>query len=133
MQSKQTIRLAVKIRKIHEKKIKGKKTPFRVVCERLNIRKEDGRTDEGLAYKIGYNDYEPSSREVRKRLGLRDVCSKCKRAFRVIKPAVVHTPSPALAWWKKLKREEREKVINASYKNYLNWRNKWKTIGQSSN
>ncbi|RPJ29169.1 MAG: hypothetical protein EHM33_02005 [Chloroflexi bacterium] len=125
MQSKQTNRLARKIRKNREKKIKGKLTRWMVVCEKLNIRTEDGRLDPGLAFKIGYQDYEPSDRGVRQRLGLRDMCTRCKRVFRAVK---VTTPqralSPARAWWNGLARGQREELIEKTYRNYLNWRSK---------
>lgn len=125
MQSKDTIRLARRIRKKREKKIKGVLTPWRVVCEELDIRTEEGKLDTGLAYKIGYQEYEPSNRPMRKRLGLRDICSRCKRTFRVPKSKqILHTLSPARLWWNRIKREEREKLIELSYGNYLKWRSK---------
>lgn len=120
MQTKQTQKLARKIRRLREKK---KPEIWRVVCEKLNIRTEDGRVDPGLAYKIGYGDYEPSDRSARKRLGLRDICTKCKRTFRAVKaPAARKAPSPAQLWWGRLKRQERKKLIELSYKNFLNWK-----------
>lgn len=125
MQSKDTIRLAKKIRRIRERKKKGKLTPWRVVCETLNIRTPEGKLDPGMAYKIGYQEYEPSDRETRKRFKLRDICSKCKRAYRVPRPpAARRTPSPAEVWFSKMKGEEKRMAIEFLYTNYLNWRNK---------
>ena len=123
MQTKQTARLARKIRRIRERKKRGRLTFWRVVCERLNILTDDGRADPGLAHKIGYGDYEPSNRELRVRLGLTDICSKCRRTFRVPrKAAAPRTLTPARAWWEKLNREEQDKVIELSYKNYIDWK-----------
>lgn len=123
MQTKQTARLARRIRRLREKKKRRKQTIWRVVCEKLNILTEDGRVDPGLAYKIGYRDYEPSDRALRKRLGLKDICSKCQRTFRAQRPnPAPRAVSPARAWWGKLKREDREKLIELSYKNFLDWR-----------
>jgi hypothetical protein len=123
MQSSDTIRLARRIRKKREKKKRGKLTPWRVVCEELNIRTENGNLDTGLAFKIGYQEYDPSDRALRHRLGLRDLCSKCKRVFRAVK---LLAPKPALSaarvWFNGLKREEQEKVLELSYKQFLNWK-----------
>lgn len=123
MQAKDTIRLARRIRKKREKKTKGKLTPWRVVCETLNIRTDQGKLDTGAAYKIAYQEYEPSGREMRLRFGLRDKCSKCGRTFRAPKPPqVARALSPARLWWNRMKGEEREKLIELSYSNYLKWR-----------
>lgn len=119
MQTKQTQRLAKKIRKLRERK---KPFTWHAVCEKLNIRTEDGRHDPGLAYKIAYREYEPSDRAMRTRLGLRDICTKCKRGFRVPHPKEHRALSPSRAWWQKLKGGERERVIELAYRNYLNWR-----------
>ena len=125
MQSKQTNRLSRKIRKIREKKTRGKLTRWVVVCEKLNIRTAEGNLDPGLAYKIGYQEYEPSDREIRKRLGLNDICTKCRRVFRATRPPEAKKPmSPARAWWNGLKSGDREKLIELSYKNFLDWKNR---------
>ncbi len=124
-QTPQTARLARKIRRIREKKKRGKLTLWRVVCETLNIRKVDGSYDHGMAFKIGYEEYEPSGREVRHRLGLRDICTKCRRAFRTPRvPMARQTLSPARMWFNRLKREDQEKILEFSYKQFLNWRRK---------
>lgn len=122
MQSKQTARLAKRIRRLREKKKRGKQTVWRVVCETLNVRTEDGRVDPGLAFRIAYDEYEPSDRAVRQRLGLKDICTKCMRSFRSPRASAIRSKSPARAWWEKLKREDREQVIEISYRNYLDWK-----------
>lgn len=119
MQTKQTAKLARKIRRLRERK---RPLKWRAVCEKLNIRTQDGRIDPGLAYRIGYQDYEPSDRALRGRLGLKDICSKCKRTFRAVRSPVIRTKSPARAWWEKLNREDREKLIELSYQNFLDWK-----------
>lgn len=125
MQTKQTARLSKKIRRLREKKRKGKQTPWRVVCETLNIRTEDGRVDPGLAFRIGYQEYEPSDRALRQRLRLKDICTKCKRSFRLpLASALPIRKSTARIWWDKLKREDKERLIEISYRNYLDWRNR---------
>lgn len=97
---------------------------WKAICVRLKILTEDGRPDPGLAYRIGYTEYEPSDRAVRGRLGLKDICTKCKRTFRAPHPVAPRPKSPARSWWGKLKREDREKLIELAYRNYLNWRSR---------
>lgn len=117
-QTPQTARIARKIRKLREKK----KTAWKDVCVRLKILKEDGRPDTGLAYKIAYEGYEPTGRELRHRLGLRDICKSCRRPFRV--PSVKPRPakSQARVWFNGLKREERDQVLEWAFGNYLKWK-----------
>ena len=121
-QTPQTARLGRKIRKLRERKKNPLSWKDTCLQEGIRILKQNGDPDTGLAYKIAYEEYEPSGREVRHRCSLKDMCTKCKRVFRIPSQAKKRTKSPALAWWDGLKREDREKVIELSYKNYLNWK-----------
>lgn len=120
-QTPQTARLGRKIRKMRERK-KGGKRAWKDVCKLLNIMKKDGQPDTGLAYKIAYEGYEPLGRDLRKSLGLRDICTKCKRLFRVVTVKPARAKSPARVWWDKLKGEDRQKIMEWAYSNYLNWK-----------
>lgn len=117
-QTPETARLARKIRRARERK----KMSWKNTCVTLNILKDNGSPDTGLAYKIGYNNFEPSGRPVRHRLGLRDICTKCRRAFRVPKVSAPQVKSAARIWWDSLKASERDKLIEISHKNYLKWK-----------
>jgi len=85
---------------------------WRNVCVKLGIMKSDGRPDTGMAYKIAYDGHEPADREVRVRLGLRDICSKCHRGFR---KRTVRKMTPARAWWNGLSNAKQEKIIQSLY------------------
>ena len=117
MQSKQTQRLARQIRKVREKKVNGKLTFWRVVCLTVKpqILKENGEPDTGLACQIAYNGYEPS-REIQKRLGLRETCSKCHRAFRKTSAREKRVPSKGRAWWNSLPFAKQEAILGRLYK-----------------
>jgi hypothetical protein len=78
----------------------------------MGILKNDGRPDTGMAYKIAYDGHEPAGREVRLRLGLRDICTKCHRGFR---KRMVRKMTPARAWWETLETSKREKIIQSLY------------------
>lgn len=118
MQSKQTQRLAKRLRKAREHKDrKGNPALWRVVCMKVkpNIVKENGDPDTGLAYQIAYNEYEPS-REIQKRLGMRETCKTCHRPFR--KPSVREkvAPSKWRVWWNSLGYERQDKILARLYK-----------------
>ena len=109
MQTNQTARLAGRIRKIREHRVNGKLTAWRIVCDKLSIRTADGKPDTGMAYKIGYEGKEPAHMDVRRRLGLLDICALCHRPFR--KPGLHREISPARQWWNRLKSDERNQWI----------------------
>lgn len=112
-QTKETARRARRIRKL-----RGGRKPmiWEDVCRDpgVQIFKEDGSPDTGLAYKIGFEDYEPSRRSVRARLGLRDFCNACKRAFRPSSSRGGALPD-WLSWWKHLSKEIRDEIIRDQY------------------
>lgn len=121
MQTKQTQRLAERLRRIREKTDrKGNKTKWRVVCLKVKppILLESGEPDTGLAYQIAYNGKEPEDRHIRERLGLKDICAKCLRPYR--KPAgKANKRSPAREWFINLSREKQENLLEMIF-DYLN-------------
>lgn len=117
MQSKQTQRLAQRIRKARERILNGKPTPWRLVCVivRPQIIKVNGDPDTGLASRIAYDNYEPGL-DIQRRLGLREICTRCHRPFRkkVVREKVV--PSKGRAWWNSLSFEKQEAILGRLWK-----------------
>jgi hypothetical protein len=116
-QNPQTAKLGRKIRHAREKL----KMRWKDICELYGIFTEDGKINPGMAYKIAYYKHEPGTK-VSHRIGLPEVCHECKRKIRHRhKQAAPRAKSPARAWWDHLKPGERQKVIELSHRNYLDW------------
>lgn len=113
-QTKQTAKLAEKIRQARERGDIWTK-----ICIDNNLYtpptllKPNGEPDTGLAYKIAFEGYEPSHRETRDRLGLRDICVKCYRAFR--KKGTPRIVSEARLWWDGLNTKQKSDNIENMY------------------
>lgn len=121
-QTKQTLRLAERIKRFRGKRDRaGKQMIWRKVCLKIKppILTAEGKPDTGLAYKIAYQGLEPEGRDLRKRLGLRDICTNCKRPYRKIgakKPAAKKTD--ARLWFERLPIDRKEQMIMELYERY---------------
>lgn len=119
-QTTQTARIAKRIREFRERKHQLK---WREICEpgRVTpngILKDDGMADTGLALKIAYNNHEPERRDVRARLGLKDICTTCRRPYRQKTVKAVVTPSRARTWFQSLPREKQEEALQFLYEQF---------------
>lgn len=112
-QTKQTARLGARIRRLRERR---RPLTWTAICQRLNILNPSGEAATGIAYKIAYREYEPSHREVRARLGLRDVCMTCLRPYRRKGPPRVRTEIQD--WWLRLSATERAAILENAYSIY---------------
>lgn len=87
VKSKDVARLGKKIRRLLERRRHPMR--YREICELYGWFNTNGKPSTGLVFKLAYGvdgkPYEPG-REVRKRLGLRDICPACHRPF--------HKPNP---------------------------------------
>ena len=107
-QTKQTKKLAERIRRARERGDIWEK-----ICRDKKIYTPTGNPDTGLAYKIAFEGYEPSHRETRGRLGLRDICTACYRIFRKKREAT--NPSEASLWWDRLSTKKKSDKIEKMY------------------
>jgi hypothetical protein len=108
-QLKETARKAREIRRLRARSVK-----WEDIAREVNILKEDGSPDPGLAYLIGFKGYEPKRPEVRARLGLKELCLSCMRAFRN-RSGSSRSRSQWRAWWSRLSPDERDRKIRSEY------------------
>lgn len=109
-QTKQTQKLANRIRRLHDKKM-----TYTEISLKLGILTPEGKPNPGLVYKIGFEKYEPAGKEIRARLGLKDICISCLRSFRKPRAAAARSPEPWLSWWRRLSKRERDDRIRNQY------------------
>jgi hypothetical protein len=110
-------------------KMRERKLPWRVICERLAILTTEGKPNTGLAEDIGYKTvlvhgieqpYTPSDPDVRERLGLAPVCQECHRTLRS-SHRHVDNPKPKpdfMQWWKKQDAATKRSWIAMLYRYY---------------
>lgn len=108
-QMKETARKALQIRTLRRKGYK-----WDDIAREVKILKEDGSPDPGLAYLIGFKGYEPKRPEVRARLGLKELCLACMRAFRKGSDSS-RARSQWRLWWSRLSPDERDRKIRSEY------------------
>lgn len=83
------------------------------ICHRYKIYDPQGNPSTGIARKLAYDDYEPSHREVRQRLGLRDMCLTCGRPYR--KKTTRRPRTEIQSWWARLSAQDREAILLEAY------------------
>jgi hypothetical protein len=110
--SKQTSGTARKAKRINRLRAKGK--TWESISIEEGIIKENGSPDPGLAYRIAHG-YEPKGRELRSRLGLRDVCMSCLRGFRKKSSEIARALPAWASWWKSLPKDEKDRRIRDQY------------------
>ncbi len=111
-------------------RMRERKLPWRVICERLTILTAEGRPNTGLAEDIGYKTvlvhgteqpYAPTDPDVRERLGLAPVCQECHRPLRS-NHRHVDNPEPKpeyMLWWEKQKPNEKRDWIKNCHAYWL--------------